>query len=168
MYTLKPDGELGLISNSLRVIRSRTDHVLVSHATPDVQDQITLTYCIKSISFYQALYRQSDAQRKLYQRHGNVLVVHLHYGSSFSSKKTLLAISVIDDEDGADYTVCLITLPDRILFKVIACCFEIFTSVICSSLLKYGSLILSQFFYSLTILLPLNPSLLIEKSYYST
>jgi hypothetical protein len=50
-HAIKPDGELQLISKSLRVIRSRTGHVLVCHATPDVQDQITLTCCTKSIEF---------------------------------------------------------------------------------------------------------------------
>ncbi|XP_057365547.2 uncharacterized protein LOC130686442 [Daphnia carinata] len=99
--TSKQREELRSISNVVRVIRSTGGHIL-------------------------ALYRQSEAQKQLYKRHSNVLFIHLLH--SANATKTLLAMSIIDSDSGVDYTVCLVTLPDRIVSEVVARCLRIFIS----------------------------------------
>ncbi|KAI9555649.1 hypothetical protein GHT06_018164 [Daphnia sinensis] len=99
--TPKQHEDLRSISNVARVIRSKGGHIL-------------------------ALYRQSEAQKQLYKRHNNVLLIHLFHFAN--ATKTLLTISIVDSDSGVDYTVCLVTLPVRILSEVIAYCLRIFIS----------------------------------------
>ncbi|XP_032781710.2 uncharacterized protein LOC116919789 [Daphnia magna] len=99
--TRKQHEELRSIPNVVRVIRSPGGHVL-------------------------ALYRQSEAQKQLYKRHSNVLLIHLLH--SANATKTLLAISIVDSDSGVDYTVCLVTLPVRFLSEIVTRCLRMFIS----------------------------------------
>ena len=72
------------------------------------------------------MYLQSDQQRQFYKTFGDFLLVNFHYDSC-NLRKTLLSIFII--KDGVGCTICLITLPARILLNIVNHCFEIFAKV---------------------------------------